>query len=66
MGNFFKGILVIVGLIVGIPAAIVAFSALIGFGALLTVMPEVILGVVAILLIASIPGLIVGLIIGRK
>lgn len=66
MGSFVKGLLVIVGLIIGIPLMILVLSTLLGFGIILVSVPQIALGIIAILLVISIPGLIVGLIVGKK
>lgn len=66
MGNFFKGILILIGLIIGIPLMILVLYTLMGFGAILVAVPEVALGIIGLLLVISIPGLIVGLIAGHK
>lgn len=66
MGNFFKGILILIGLIIGIPLMILVLCTLMGFGAILVAVPEVALGIIGLLLVISIPGLIVGLIAGHK
>lgn len=66
MGNFFKGILILIGLIIGIPLMIMVLCTLMGFGAILVAVPEVALGIIGLLLVISIPGLIVGLIAGHK
>lgn len=66
MSNFFKGILILIGLIIGIPLMILVLCTLMGFGAILVAVPEVALGIIGLLLVISIPGLIVGLIAGHK
>lgn len=66
MKNFGKGLLIILGCIVGVPLLIVVICALFGFGALFVAIPEVMVGIVAVLLLISIPGLIVGLLINHK
>lgn len=60
---------ILIGLVVGIiavPLLIITFSALVGFGAILVAIPEIMIGLIVILVVISIPGLIVGLVIGRK
>lgn len=64
MKGFAKGILILLGLIIGIPLMILVLCTLMGFGAVLVAVPEVALGIIAILLVISLPGLIVGLIAG--
>ena len=65
MKKFGKAILVMLSVIVGVPIFIIAFAAIMGFGALTMITPEIIGGVITILLLISIPGLIVGLIVGH-
>lgn len=65
MKDFGKGLLIILGLIIGIPLMIVLLCAIFGFGALIVAAPGVMGGVILILLLISIPGLICGLIIGH-
>ena len=66
MNKLMKAIVIMVGVIIGIPLLIVMFGTLFGFGALVVAAPEITVGVVAFLLVISIPGIIIGLIIGRN
>lgn len=65
MKKFGKAILVMLSVIVGVPMVIIAFAAIMGFGAIAMITPEIVGGVITILLLVSIPGLIVGLIVGH-
>lgn len=65
MKDFGKGLLVILGVIVAVPIMIIVLAALFGFGALVAAIPDVMFGVIGVLLLVSIPGLICGLIIGH-
>lgn len=66
MKKFGKAILVMLAVIVGVPMIIVAFAAIMGFGAITMIVPGLTGEVIAILLLISIPGLIVGLIVGHN
>ena len=65
MNKLMKAIVTMVGVIIGIPLLIVMFGTLFGLGALVVAAPEIRVGVIAFLLVISIPGIIIGLIIGR-
>ena len=65
MNKLMKAIVTMVGVIIGIPLLIVMFGTLFGFGTLVVAAPEITVGVVMFLLVISIPGIIIGLIIGR-
>lgn len=65
MKKFGKAILVMLSVIIGVPMVIIAFAAVMGFGAIAMITPEIVGGVTTILLLISIPGLIVGLIVGH-
>ncbi len=65
MSKLIKAIVTMVAVIIGVPVLIMMFGTLFGFGALVVAAPEIIIGVVAFLLVISIPGIIIGLIIGR-
>lgn len=66
MMKFIKAIGTMMFAIIGLPILIMLFGVLFGFGALVVAAPEITIGVVTFLLVISIPGIIVGLIIGRK
>lgn len=66
MKKFGKTVLIILGVIIGIPLCIVLLLALTGFGALIFAAPGVMAVIIGVLLLISIPGLIVGLIAGHK
>lgn len=63
MNKFLKCALIIIGMIVSVPITIGLLVALFGFGALVMIIPDVVLGILIILGILMIPGLIVGLIV---
>lgn len=65
MSKLIKAIVTMVAVIIGVLVLIVMFGTLFGFGALVVAAPEITIGVVAFLLVISIPGIIIGLIIGR-
>lgn len=65
MSKLIKAIVTMVAIIIGVPVLIMMFGILFGFGALVVAAPEITIGVVAFLLVISIPGIIIGLIIGR-
>lgn len=65
MSKLIKAIVTMVAVIIGIPVLIMMFGTLFGFGALVVAAPEITIGIVAFLLVISIPGIIIGLIIGR-
>ena len=65
MNKLIKAIVTMVAVIIGVPVLIMVFGALFGFGALVVAAPEITVGVVMFLLVISIPGNIIGLIIGR-
>lgn len=66
MKEFGKILISLVVGIIAVPLLIITFSALVGFGAILVAIPEIMIGLIVILVVISIPGLIVGLVIGRK
>lgn len=66
MKKFLKGILIICCMIISVPVTIMLLAALFGFGSLVMIMPEIMGGILVILVILAIPGLIVGLIIGNS
>lgn len=61
-----KGLLIMLGVIIGIPLCIVLLLAVTGFVGLFAAAPGVMAVIIIVLLIISIPGLIVGLIAGHK
>ena len=65
MQKLIKAIICMVLAIIGVPILIILFSVLLEFGALIVAAPELMIGVILFLLIISIPGIIIGLIIGR-
>lgn len=65
MSKFWKVFFTIIGAIVCVPLLIVLISALFGFGAIAMCIPEIVGGVLIVLTIISIPGVIIGLIIGH-
>ncbi len=65
MNKFWKVFFTVIGTIVCVPFLIVFISALFGFGALVMCIPEVVGGVLIMLTIVSIPGVIIGLIVGH-
>lgn len=66
MKKFGKALCIMLGIFVGVPLMIIILCAIFGFGALVVTIPEVMVGVIGVLLIISIPGIIVGLCIGSS
>ena len=56
-----KGLLIMLGVIVGIPIAIILLLVLLGFFGAFLAAPGVMIAIVLILLVISIPGIIVGI-----
>ena len=66
MKNIAKFIVGIIVAAIAIPVAFIAITAMLGVGALAITIPEVFLGIILVVAIISIPGLIVGWVMGHR
>ena len=61
-----KGLLIMLGVIVGVPILIILWLVLFGFFGAFLAAPGVMGAIILVLLIISIPGIIVGIIVSKK
>lgn len=66
MKKFGKGLLIMLGVITGIPIAIILLLVLFGAIGAFVAAPGVMITIILALLIISVPGIIVGILVGRK
>ena len=66
MKKFGKGLLIMLGVIVAIPILMVLWVVLVGFFGAFLAAPGVMIVIVSTLLVISIPGIIVGIHVGKE
>lgn len=66
MKKFGKGLLTMLAVIVGIPLVIMLLLAILGAIGIFAIAPGVVLAIIVVLLIISIPGILVGIHVGKK